>query len=60
MASRKTWKKGDLIPLCHPLGLDAVVTITPCEPDREDSGDNHHAGAYRVKWKVDREAQMPP
>lgn len=28
-------RTGDLIPLCHPLGLDAVsVTITPCEPDR--------------------------
>lgn len=25
-------RTGDLIPLCHPLGLDAVsVTITPCE-----------------------------
>lgn len=24
-------RTGDLIPLCHPLGLDAVsVTITPC------------------------------
>lgn len=28
-------RTGDLIPLCHPLGLDAVsFTITPCEPDR--------------------------
>lgn len=28
-------RTGDFIPLCHPLGLDAVsVTITPCEPDR--------------------------
>ena len=32
MASKRT---GDLIPLCHPLGIDAAeVKIEPIEPDR--------------------------
>jgi cyclic pyranopterin monophosphate synthase len=31
MAAKRT---GELIPLCHPLGLDAItVTLTPVEPD---------------------------
>lgn len=44
MAAKRT---GELIPLCHPLGIEAVtVTLEPQGADRLDCGDGDHGGTY--------------